>query len=65
VSGVAAFLWFPYMLAFPVDLLTGAVHGPGALARGFAGQLVWLGVWAVACRIAWQRGIKRYGAVGG
>ena len=65
VSGVAAFLWFPYMLAFPVDLLTGAANGPGALERGFAGQLVWLALWAVACRIAWQRGIKRYGAVGG
>jgi ABC-2 type transport system permease protein len=65
VAGVAAFLWFPYMLAFPVDLLTGAADAPGALARGFTGQAVWLVVWAAACRVAWQRGIARYGAVGG
>jgi ABC-2 type transport system permease protein len=65
VAGAAAFLWFPYMLAFPVDLLTGAVQGGGALARGFAGQIVWLLLWLLACRVAWRRGIRRYGAVGG
>ncbi len=65
VAGAAAFLWFPYMLAFPVDLLTGAADTPGALARGFTGQVVWLVVWGLACRVAWQRGIARYGAVGG
>ena len=65
VAGVAAFLWFPYMLAFPVDLLTGAVHGSGALARGFIGQIVWLVLWIVAWRVAWRQRLKRYGAVGG
>jgi len=47
-----------------VEILTGAAHGP-ALARGFAGQFVWLGLWIAAYRLAWSRGIKRYGAVGG
>jgi ABC-2 type transport system permease protein len=65
VAGVAGVLWFPYMLAFPVDLLTGAVHGTDALLHGFAGQIVWLGLWVGAYRIAWSRGIRRYGAVGG
>ncbi|HXF94623.1 MAG TPA: ABC-2 family transporter protein [Gemmatimonadales bacterium] len=64
VAGVAGFLWFPYMLAFPVDLLTGAAQGR-AVARGFVGQVVWLAVWFLAYRVAWTRGLKRYGAVGG
>ena len=64
VAGAAAWLWFPYMLAFPVEVLTGAAHG-AALGHGFAGQVVWLGVWIAGYRLAWSRGIKRYGAVGG
>jgi ABC-2 type transport system permease protein len=64
VARVAGFLWFPYMLAFPVDLLTGAVHG-GAIAQGFVGQVVWLAVWIAAYRLAWTRGLRKYGAVGG
>lgn len=65
VASAAGVLWFRYMLAFPVDLLTGAVHGTEALRRGFAGQVVWLALWFVAYRLAWSRGVKRYGAVGG
>ena len=65
VSEVASFLWFPYMIAFPVDLLTGAVSTPEAIARGFAGQLLWLGVWFGAYRLVWRNGLRRYGAVGG
>lgn len=65
VAGVAAFLWFPYMLAFPVDVLTGAVATRAELVRGFAGQLTWLAIWFGAYRLAWTRGIRRYGAVGG
>jgi ABC-2 type transport system permease protein len=65
VASVAGVLWFRSTLAFPVDLLTGAVHGPGAVLRGLGGQIAWLGVWIVAYRIAWTRGIRKYGAVGG
>ena len=65
VASVAGVLWFRSMLAFPVDLLTGAVHGPDAVLRGLGGQIAWLGVWIVAYRIAWTRGIRKYGAVGG
>src|SRR5256886_16212780 len=64
LARAAGFLWFPYMLAFPVDLLTGAVHG-AAVVRGFVGQVVWLAVWLGAYRLAWTRGLRRYGAVGG
>lgn len=64
ITSAAGWLWFPYMLAFPVDLLTGASQGH-AIVRGFAGQLVWLGLWFGAYRVAWIRGLRRYGAVGG
>lgn len=64
VTGAAAWLWFPYMLAFPVDLLTGAAQG-AAILRGFAGQLAWLALWVAAYHVAWTRGVRRYGAVGG
>src|SRR2546426_590394 len=65
VAGVAGVLWFRSMLAFPVDLLTGAVQGTDAILRGLGGQIVWLAVWILACRVAWSRGIRKYGAVGG
>ena len=64
MARVAVFSWFPYILAFPVDLLTGAVHG-AAVVRGFVGQIVWLAVWIGAYRFAWTRGLRKYGAVGG
>src|SRR3989442_1263900 len=65
VAGIAGVLWFRSMLAFPVDLLTGAVHGTDGVLRGLAGQIVWLAVWVGAYRLAWLRGLRRYGAVGG
>jgi len=65
VASVASVLWFRSMLAFPVDLLTGTVQGADAMLRGFAAQVVWLAFWALACRVAWTGGLRRYGAVGG
>jgi len=64
VASAAALSWFPYMLAFPVELLTGAAQGT-AIVKGFAGQLAWLGVWIAAYHLTWTRGLRRYGAVGG
>lgn len=65
VAAAAGVLWFRYMLAFPVDLLTGAVPTGRETVRGFAGQLLWLALWFAAYRLAWGRGLRRYGAVGG
>ena len=65
VQRIAGVLWFPWMLAFPVDLLTGAVTAPGAILRGFAMQAAWLLAWWGAYRIIWWRGLRYYGAVGG
>jgi ABC-2 type transport system permease protein len=65
VSAVAAYTWFPYMIAFPVDVLTGAIDTPGEYARGLAGQVIWLAAWGAAYRFVWRNGVRRYGAVGG
>lgn len=65
VATAATVLWFRYMLAFPVEILTGIVTTPDAYLRGFAGQVVWVILWWGAYRVVWARGIRRYGAVGG
>jgi ABC-2 type transport system permease protein len=65
VVAVANVLWFPYILAFPVEVLTGAVHTGAAYWHGFAGQGLWLAAWWLAYAIVWRRGLKHYGAVGG
>jgi ABC-2 type transport system permease protein len=65
VQRVARVLWFPWMLAFPVDLLTGTVTAPSAIIRGFALQTLWLAAWWLAYRVIWWRGLRHYGAVGG
>jgi ABC-2 type transport system permease protein len=65
VVSVANVLWFPYILAFPVEVLTGTVHTWAAYRHGLAGQATWLAVWWALYAIVWHRGLKRYGAVGG
>lgn len=61
-----AALWLPfrYMVAFPVEVLTGQVEAAGR-AFGFALQAGWLAVALAAWAVAWKRGVRRYGAVGG
>jgi ABC-2 type transport system permease protein len=65
VAKVAGFLWFPYILSFPVEILTGGVRTTAQYLHGFSGQLVWLALWALAYVVVWRRGIRHYGAVGG
>lgn len=65
VAAAGSLLWFPWMLAFPVEVLTGTVSGAGPLAAGFGWQLAWLVAWTLVCRWTWRRGVLRYGAVGG
>lgn len=64
VARVAGVLWFPYMLAFPVGLLTGAVPD-AAILPGFAMQAAWALAWAGLYSLIWSRGRRHYGAVGG
>ena len=65
LAGVAGVLWFPYMIAFPVEVLTGSITTGPELLRGFGWQCFWLAVWIGAYRLVWTQGRKRYGAVGG
>ena len=65
VQHVANALWFPWMLAFPVDILTGRVTTGAAYLTGFALQTGWLALWWGAYRFVWWRGLRHYGAVGG
>jgi ABC-2 type transport system permease protein len=64
LATVAALSWFPSMLAFPVEVLTGEASG-NELIAGFGAQIFWLVVWSLICATVWRRGIQRYAAVGG
>lgn len=60
----ARFLPFRYMVGFPVEILTAPLN-PAELIGGFAIQTGWLLVAAAATTLLWQRGLKRYYAIGG
>jgi ABC-2 type transport system permease protein len=55
---------FPYQLYFPVGIYMGKISGM-ELVRGLTMQALWVLFAYFAARFAWQRGIKRYAAVGG
>lgn len=60
----AKVLPFRYMIAFPVEVLTGQVDAAG-LASGFAIQAGWLMVALGLYAVLWHIGVRRYAAVGG
>jgi ABC-2 type transport system permease protein len=60
----AKILPFRYMVAFPVEVLTGQLDAAGLLA-GFTTQAVWLLVTIVMYVILWRAGLRRYSAIGG
>lgn len=55
---------FPYQLYFPISVYLGKTSGP-ELLRGLLFQAGWVIVAYVVARLAWQRGLKKYSAVGG
>jgi ABC-2 type transport system permease protein len=55
---------FPYQLYFPISVYMGKTAGI-ELAKGLAIQAGWVIVTYLFARFAWNRGIKRYSAVGG
>jgi ABC-2 type transport system permease protein len=61
---VLFFTPFPYQLYFPISIYMGKVTG-AELARGLLIQFLWVCVMYVLARFAWNRGIKKYEAVGG
>jgi ABC-2 type transport system permease protein len=65
VRTFAYWTWFPYMIAFPAEVLTGNVSAPGGYWGGFGMQLLWLTIGCGAYYLLWTRGVRRYAAVGG
>jgi len=55
---------FPYQLYFPVSVYLGKLTGP-ELARGFLTQIFWVLLAWGGATLAWNRGIRKYSAVGG
>lgn len=64
LRAVALALPFRSTIGFPIELLLGRLGG-GEVALGFAVALAWLGAFALAYRVLWRRGLRRYQAVGG
>ncbi len=60
----AKILPFRYMVAFPVEVLTGQLTGTD-LQAGFAAQLGWLALAAVLYAVLWRMGLRRYSSIGG
>jgi ABC-type uncharacterized transport system permease subunit len=52
------------MLAFPVEVLTGATGTLHEYALGFGTQILWLGLWLAAYHLVWTRGVRRYEGAG-
>ncbi|MDQ5854442.1 MAG: ABC-2 family transporter protein [Chloroflexota bacterium] len=61
----AAIEWtpFPYLVYYPVRVLTGAADGL-EIVRVLGVQLVWLCLCVLLRGVLWRRGLQRYGAVG-
>jgi len=64
VGAVARWLPFRYMLAFPVELLTGTLPRAAAL-RELAVQWLFIALLLVVTRSAWRAGVRRFSSVGG
>jgi ABC-2 type transport system permease protein len=64
VQTVLNFTPFPYQLFFPVSIYLGQTTGP-ALWQGLTIQALWVVAFYGLARLAWNRGIRKYSAVGG
>src|SRR5207253_6803389 len=54
---------FRYMMSFPIEIFTGRIGVP-EIVHGIAAEWLWVGVFYIAYRLVWVRGIRRYSAVG-
>jgi ABC-2 type transport system permease protein len=64
LARVLQFTPYPYLLYFPVSVYLGRVEG-SELVFGFFMQTLWLLAGYALARWIWQRGIRKYSAVGG
>jgi len=54
---------FPYLLFFPLQIYLGKIGG-GAMFKGLLVSVAWAMALIFAMNVVWQRGIKKYTAVG-
>lgn len=64
IQQISVYLPFRYMIGFPIEILTGAVHG-AALVYGFFGALIWAACFMIVLQVLWKAGLKKNQAVGG
>jgi ABC-2 type transport system permease protein len=64
LATLARFLPFRYMLAFPVEMVIGMTPRGEAL-RELAIQWAFVALLAVAARLVWRSGLRRFAAFGG
>jgi ABC-2 type transport system permease protein len=64
IQNVLRLLPFPYELYFPISIFMGQVDG-AALWEGLLIQFCWVLIIAFGANSLWQRGLRRYQAVGG
>jgi ABC-2 type transport system permease protein len=64
IRGAIEVLPFRYQIGFPVELLTRGLDR-GAALRLLLGQWIWLGLFFLAMRGIWRRGLQRFAAYGG
>jgi len=63
VRSIIEWLPFPYMIYYPVRILTGAASWP-EVTRVLGVQLIWVTAFVLLRVALWRRGLRRYGAVG-
>jgi ABC-2 type transport system permease protein len=64
IAAVLNYTPFPYLLFFPVSVYLGNVRGD-ALWHGLLIQVAWVIIFYLLARFTWNRGIRKYSAVGG
>ena len=64
IREIMKLLPFPYELYFPISIFMGQVQG-AALWEGLLIQFCWVLITALVANTMWQRGLRRYQAVGG
>jgi ABC-2 type transport system permease protein len=64
LQSTAMVLPFRYMVAFPVEVLTGSLSGAD-VASGFSILLAWLTATSLLTLAIWRRGVQRYAGFGG
>ena len=64
VAKALSFTPFPYQMFFSVSIYVGKVTGP-ALHKGLLIQAMWVLIAYAVARFMWNRGIRKYSAVGG